>query len=183
MGAVTLIPDPTIVFEGLNISPDVLSVLLAGMAVVLLGISLSVATMDRRNKGALNEQKVLLDSALENMSQGLAMFDAEGRILLFNERYMAMLRADGRGTEGTVAARCAAGAEGSRPLAGEPDEFFARLVADAHAGRGTHQGHGDARAVDADRHSAEAERRLGCHLRGHHRMAARAGADLAHGAP
>ena len=32
-------------------------------------------------------QKVVLDTALENMSQGLCMFDADGRILLFNERY------------------------------------------------------------------------------------------------
>jgi diguanylate cyclase (GGDEF)-like protein/PAS domain S-box-containing protein len=137
MGAVTLVPDPTQVFEGLNISPGVLSFLLAGMAVFLLGVSLLVASMDRRNKGALNEQKVLLDSALENMSQGLAMFDAEGRILLFNERYMAML---GR-TESELRGRLLLDilrkqkADGRWPA--EPDEFFARLVADAHAGRGT----------------------------------------------
>jgi diguanylate cyclase (GGDEF)-like protein/PAS domain S-box-containing protein len=137
MGAVTLIPDPTLVSEGLNISPTTLSFLLAGMAVALLGISLSVATMDRRNKGALNEQKVLLDSALENMSQGLAMFDADGRILLFNERYMAML---GR-TEAELRGRLLLDVLREQWVAGrwpsEPDEFFARLVAEARAGRGT----------------------------------------------
>jgi diguanylate cyclase (GGDEF)-like protein/PAS domain S-box-containing protein len=137
MGAVTLIPDPTIVFEGLNISPDVLSVMLAGMAVVLLGISLSVATMDRRNKGALREQKVLLDSALENMTQGLAMFDAEGRILLFNERYMAMLGRTEEQLKGWLLLDVLREQKARGLWPAEPDEFFARLVADAHAGRGT----------------------------------------------
>ncbi len=137
MGAVTLVPDPTLMPEGLNISPTVLSFLLAGMAIALLGISLSVSAMDRRNKGALNKQKALLDSALENMSQGLAMFDAEGRILLFNERYMAML---GR-TESNLRGRLLLDVLREQRAAGlwpvEPDELFAKLVADAHAGRST----------------------------------------------
>ena len=34
----------------------------------------------------LRQQKILLDTALENMSHGLCMFDADGRIMLFNER-------------------------------------------------------------------------------------------------
>jgi diguanylate cyclase (GGDEF)-like protein/PAS domain S-box-containing protein len=137
MGAVTLIPDPTLVSEGLNISPTVLSFLLAGMAIFLLGISLSVATMDRRNKGALNEQKVLLDSALENMTQGLAMFDAEGRILLFNERYMAMLGRTEQELRGRLLLDILREQKDDGRWPAEPDEFFARLVADAHAGRGT----------------------------------------------
>ena len=37
------------------------------------------------------QQKILLDAALENMSQGLCMFDADGRIVLFNERYAKMM--------------------------------------------------------------------------------------------
>src|SRR5262249_42567696 len=139
MGAVTLIPDPTIVFEGLNISPEMLSFLLAGMAVVLLGISLSVATMDRRNKGALREQKVLLDSALENMTQGLAMFDAEGRILLFNARYMAMLGRTEQELSGRLLLDILREQKDDGRWPAEPDEFFARLVADARAGRGSHR--------------------------------------------
>src|SRR5262249_2944757 len=90
MGAVTLIADPTIVFAGLSISPFMLSLLIAGSAVVILGITLSVAAMDRRAEGALSQQKMLLDAALENMSQGLCMFDADGRILLFNNNYTMM---------------------------------------------------------------------------------------------
>ena len=90
MGAVTLIPDPTLVFEGLLILPSTLSLLIAGSAMVILGISLSAASIARHAEGEVREQRILLDCALENMSKGLSMFDAEGRILLFNERYMAM---------------------------------------------------------------------------------------------
>ena len=137
MGAVTLVPDPTLVSEGLNISPTTLSFLLAGMAAALLGIALSVAAMDRRNKGALSKQKILLDSALANMSQGLAMFDAEGRILLFNERYMEMLERTEQELKGRLLLDVLRAQKAAGRWPGEPDEFFARLVADAHAGRGT----------------------------------------------
>src|SRR5579859_3152253 len=135
MGAVTLVPDPTLVFEGLKISPTTLSFLLAGCAFAILGVSLSVAAMDRRAKGALRRQKVLLDTALDNMSQGLCMFDAEGSILLYNERTVALM---GPGIVNFV----------GRPLldllrlmkangrfGGDPDDFFAELLAEARAGK------------------------------------------------
>jgi NO-binding membrane sensor protein with MHYT domain len=137
MGAVTLIADPTIVFEGLSISPFILSFLIAGSAVVILGISLSVASMDRRAESALSRQKMLLDTALENMSQGLCLFDAEGRIQLFNKNYATMLlRSEselrGRLLLDVLKAQKAAGRWHGDP----PEEFFARLMADAQAGRG-----------------------------------------------
>jgi PAS domain-containing protein len=46
---------------------------------------------DQQSKGKLRQQKILLDTALENMSQGLCMFDADGNITLFNERYAKMM--------------------------------------------------------------------------------------------
>jgi diguanylate cyclase (GGDEF)-like protein/PAS domain S-box-containing protein len=136
MGAVTLIPDPTQVFEGINISTSALSFLVAGSAIVILAISLSAAVMDRRAKRALRRQKILLDTALENMSQGLCMFDAEGRILLFNERYTMMtgrtdLELRGRSLLDVLRELKAVGR-----WEGEPEEFFAKLVADAQACRG-----------------------------------------------
>ena len=146
MGAVTLIPDPTIVFEELSISPTVLSFLIAGSAVVILSVALSIAFMDRRAEGALNRQKMLLDTALENMSQGLCLFDAEGRIQLFNKNYATMLRR----TEAELTGRLLLDVLKAQKAAGRwhgdpPEEFFARLIADAQAGRGAtrilqHQG-------------------------------------------
>jgi PAS domain S-box-containing protein len=38
----------------------------------------------------LNKQKVQLDTALENMSQGLVMLDADARMLVCNQRYIEM---------------------------------------------------------------------------------------------
>jgi diguanylate cyclase (GGDEF)-like protein len=94
MGAVTLIPDPTRVADGVSISPAVLSFLTALASVAILLISLVAALLDRRSKRELRGQKVLLDTALENMSQGLCMFDAEGRVMLANERYSALMGLD-----------------------------------------------------------------------------------------
>jgi len=42
--------------------------------------------LDRRAEGEMRHQKILLDTARSNMSQGLCMFDADGRILLANGR-------------------------------------------------------------------------------------------------
>ncbi|MBV9455991.1 MAG: EAL domain-containing protein, partial [Bradyrhizobium sp.] len=136
MGAVTLVADPTMVFEGLSISPFMLSFLIAGSAVVILGIALSVASMDRRAESALSQQKILLDTALENMSQGLCMFDVHGRIQLFNKNYTTMTgRSDldlrGRSLFDVLEELKAAGR-----WEGEPGEFVAKLVADAQAGKG-----------------------------------------------
>ena len=91
MGAVTLIPDPTLGSDGLSISPTALSFLTAVAAFAILGLSLLAAMIDRRAKGELHQQKVLLDTALGNMSQGLSMFDEDGRILLYNDRYAEMM--------------------------------------------------------------------------------------------
>jgi diguanylate cyclase (GGDEF)-like protein/PAS domain S-box-containing protein len=136
MGAVMLIPDPTLVAEGMAISPATLSFLVAGSAAVILAISLSVAAMDRRAKGALRDQKVLLDTALENMSQGLCMFDAEGRILLFNERYATMTGRTDVEMKGRSLLDVLWQLKAEGRWEGEPEEFFAKLVADAQCGRG-----------------------------------------------
>jgi len=72
-------------------SPTALSFLTAVAAFAILGLSLLASMIDRRAKSELHQQKVLLDTALDNMSQGLSMFDADGRILLYNERYAEMM--------------------------------------------------------------------------------------------
>ena len=86
MGAITLVAIPTRGANALSISPA-FSFLTALALVAILLISLVAALIDRRNKRELRQQKVLLDTAMENMSQGLCMFDAQGRVMLANERY------------------------------------------------------------------------------------------------
>lgn len=42
----------------------------------------------------LKAQNMRIDAALSNMSQGLAMYDADARLLIWNERYISMYRYD-----------------------------------------------------------------------------------------
>jgi diguanylate cyclase (GGDEF)-like protein/PAS domain S-box-containing protein len=45
-------------------------------------------TKHKRFEEKLLEQKLHIDTAIDNMSQGLVMFDAQGRVVLFNRRYL-----------------------------------------------------------------------------------------------
>src|ERR1700693_1246519 len=42
------------------------------------------------NIGAETDQQLLLDTVLNNMSQGVLMFDAEARLVFCNQRYIEM---------------------------------------------------------------------------------------------
>ena len=76
MGAVLVMPDPTRFAGTWSLAPASLSLVIAGATAIILGISLVAALSDRQSKRKLQQQKVLLDTALENMSQGLCMFAA-----------------------------------------------------------------------------------------------------------
>ena len=137
MGAVLLTPDPTLSISGLSIPPASLSFLTASAAVAIIAIALVAALLDRRAKGELGRQQIVLDSALENMSQGLCMFDADGKIILFNERYAAMLRRTDILLTGRLLVDVLREEQAKGQWQGDADEFFARLVVDAREGRTT----------------------------------------------
>jgi diguanylate cyclase (GGDEF)-like protein len=139
MGALELTPDPSIVISGLSIPPASLSLLTASAAAAIIAIALAAALLDRRAKGELGRQQVVLDSALENMSQGLCMFDADGKIMLFNERYAAMLRRTDIALIGRFLVDVLREEQANGRWQGDADEFFATLVADAREGRTTSQ--------------------------------------------
>jgi diguanylate cyclase (GGDEF)-like protein/PAS domain S-box-containing protein len=83
----------------------------------------------------LGQQKILLDAALENMSQGLCMFDADGRILLFNARYANMMGLSAASLKGISLLDLIKYRKAAGEFAGNPDEFFARVVAAAREGK------------------------------------------------
>ena len=139
MGAVELTPDLSFVISGMSIPPASLSVLTASAAVAIIAIALAAAVLDRRAKGELGRQQVVLDTALENMSQGLCMFDADGKIMLFNERYAAMLRRTDIALTGRLLVDVLREEQAKGQWQGDADEFFARLVIDAREGRTTSQ--------------------------------------------
>ena len=95
----------------------------------ILGMSLVAALIDRQSSSELRQQKVLLDTALENMSQGLCMFDADGRIMLFNERYGEMMGRTGSAQRPFAARRSEY--RRRRTWDGDPEEFFGIVMAAA----------------------------------------------------
>jgi diguanylate cyclase (GGDEF)-like protein len=135
MGAITLVPDPTLGSDGLTVSPAALSFLTSVGAFAILGISLLAAVFDRRAKSALHEQKILLDSAITNMSQGLCMFDADGHILLFNQRYVELMKRSGMQLQGRLLLEVLRELKAAGEWDKDPDEFFNTLVENARAGR------------------------------------------------
>ncbi|MCK1722723.1 EAL domain-containing protein [Bradyrhizobium sp. 141] len=137
MGAVVLTPDPTLAISGLSIPPASLSFLTAGAAVAIIAIALVAGLLDRRAKGELGRQQIVLDTALENMSQGLCMFDADGKIILFNERYAAMLGRTNILLTGRLLVDVLREEQAKGQWQGDAGEFFARLVADARESRTT----------------------------------------------
>lgn len=88
------------------------------------------ATEHARTQHALQNQQQQLDAAINNMSQGLLMFDRDGRIVLCNDRYIQMyslsreIVAPGRSVLELIEARKAAGT-----FSGDPREYCAEVWA------------------------------------------------------
>src|SRR5262249_13215052 len=85
MGAVAIVPDPTRAIEGLTLSPALLALGIANAALAVLGLSLAAAFMDR-----IRERDLRLAPAVNNLPQGVVMFDAHHRVVVCNDRYMEM---------------------------------------------------------------------------------------------
>jgi methyl-accepting chemotaxis protein len=86
MGAVEIVPDPTRIITAFSLSPGSLALAVASAAVAVLGMSLIGAITDQR----LDANSQLLATALNNMTQGVVMFDRSGRLLVCNDRYLEM---------------------------------------------------------------------------------------------
>src|SRR5262249_35276918 len=86
MGAGEIVPGPTRVITAFSLSPGSLAITVASAAVVILGMSLVGAFTDRR----LDANSQLLATALNNMTQGVVMFDRAERLLVCNDRYLEM---------------------------------------------------------------------------------------------
>src|SRR5262245_4062079 len=129
MGAVEVVPDPTRVMSAFSLSPNALAIVVAGVAVSIPGMALVGAFADRHANAKLCEANLRLDAALNNMRQGLLLYDADSRVVLCNQRYLEMYRH----VPGTVKPGCtirdlfylrkAVGTFG-----GDPDEYITKLV-------------------------------------------------------
>ncbi len=78
---------------------------------------------------------MLLDAALENMSQGLCMYDAEGRVLMLNERYTKMTNFRGATLKGRSLLDLLKQRAASGDFDGDPDTYFTELTAKLRQGK------------------------------------------------
>jgi diguanylate cyclase (GGDEF)-like protein/PAS domain S-box-containing protein len=104
MSAVQIASDPRGDFGGGGLSPGMLAVVVAGGTIAFLGMSLVAAIADRRlaarsrqeivedSQKQLRRQNGCLDAALNNMTQGLCMFDANEQVVVFNRRFLEMYK-------------------------------------------------------------------------------------------
>jgi diguanylate cyclase (GGDEF)-like protein/PAS domain S-box-containing protein len=83
----------------------------------------------------VNEQKVQLDAALNNMNHGLCMFDCDGRIVLFNHRYVEMIGETAEFLQGRSLLDLCKHRKKTGAFLGDPDEFVSRVMDSARAGK------------------------------------------------
>ena len=86
MGAVEIVPDPTRTIDALTLSPGILAIAIASAAMAILCVSLIGAFAGRR----LDESSSFLEMVLNNMTQGVILFDVHERVLVCNDRYVEM---------------------------------------------------------------------------------------------
>jgi diguanylate cyclase (GGDEF)-like protein/PAS domain S-box-containing protein len=156
MGAVEIIPDPTVAFRTFALSPTALALAVAAAAIAVLGMSLVGAIADsylsvrtqrfareRRQLIEDSEKKLLkqnltLDMAVNNMSQGLCMFDANEEVVVFNRRFLEMHKLSpqvvkpGCSLRELIRHRKEVGL-----LEADPEEYYRRIVGNIRAGMAT----------------------------------------------
>jgi diguanylate cyclase (GGDEF)-like protein/PAS domain S-box-containing protein len=94
MGAVMIVPDPTRTIAPFSLSANSLALSFTATAFVLFAMAVVGGFTDRISEERARKQNLLFDAAVNNMSQGLLMFDAEDRLVLFNQRYVEIYRLD-----------------------------------------------------------------------------------------
>ncbi len=85
----------------------------------------------------MREQKVQLDTALNNMVHGLCMFDAQGTVVLFNERYREMMGLPTELLLGLNLLDLMKYRKSTGDFTRVPEEFFASVLASVRTGETT----------------------------------------------
>ena len=76
----------------MSLSRDSLGVALAAVVGSMLATCLIGSLSDRGTRRKIKAQNLRLDSALNNMNQGLCMFDGDNKLVIWNQRYVDMYR-------------------------------------------------------------------------------------------
>ena len=113
---------------------DITFDLLIGL-VVLLSLGAMVLKARERAELALRQQQRQLNAALENMTHGLCMFDAEGRTILFNRRYSEVMGLPPEYLQGVSLLDQFKRRKASGTFADDPEKFFAAVQESMRQGK------------------------------------------------
>jgi PAS domain S-box-containing protein len=109
---------------------------LADRSVSRIAEKLDAQSRERdRTAELLRQQKLQLDAALNNMAHGLCMFDAEGRIVLFNQIYADRMELPAEVLMGMSLCDLLKLRKKTGRFTGDPEEFFADLLAVLREGK------------------------------------------------
>jgi diguanylate cyclase (GGDEF)-like protein/PAS domain S-box-containing protein len=86
-------------------------------------------------QGEGRSEKYLLDTALQNMPHGLCMYEKDGRIILFNDRYARLMGIPPTDLKGLSLLDIFKLRKASGHLNGDPEEEFRAVVSDVQNGR------------------------------------------------
>jgi diguanylate cyclase (GGDEF)-like protein/PAS domain S-box-containing protein len=86
-------------------------------------------------EAAVRQQKLKLDVALDNMIHGLCMFDADGRIVLFNSHYSELMGEPEEYLQGLSLIELFERRKANGAFSGDPHEFFSEVVSGVRAGK------------------------------------------------
>ena len=93
MGAMTIMPDPTVAFQASSLDRPLLAMVTAGVTFIVLLSAISAVIIHRANlrcEDMLREQNGRFDAAVRYLPVGLSMFDAERRLIMCNSVYREM---------------------------------------------------------------------------------------------
>ena len=99
-------------------------------------------TERRQSEREAEDQKFKLDTALNNMTQGLCMFDAEGRVVVFNPRYAEMMAVTAEFLRGCTFLQLMQRRKELGHFLGDPEKLTASVM------RAMNEGRGDSRVVE-----------------------------------
>jgi diguanylate cyclase (GGDEF)-like protein/PAS domain S-box-containing protein len=88
-----------------------------------------------QTQGEPRSEKYLLDTALQNMPHGLCMYERDGRIILFNDRYARLMGIPPTDLKGLSLLDIFRLRKASGHLNGDPEEEFRAAVSDVQDGR------------------------------------------------
>ena len=82
------------IISDLNVAHDGLLIILAAATLTILGVYLARVRAARVSRAEIKQHNLRMAGALDNMNQGLCMFDAGNGLQVWNQRYIDMYRID-----------------------------------------------------------------------------------------